>query len=183
MQETNRIEYKQELTEGLEKEVVAFLNCHEGFSVPRNKEIMRIYKDLKLVEHLGSGVPRILESYPKECFKFSANFLRMSFPSSFPVNELTEKGENESVKKGGAIEGEKGGVIPEKGGAIKKITSRQSIVFQLIKSNKKIGYRAIAEKMGVNESAVQRHVEILKEKGYIERIGGTRGSWKILKNK
>ena len=32
----------------------------EGFSVPRNKEIMRIYKDLKLVEHLVSGVPRIL---------------------------------------------------------------------------------------------------------------------------
>jgi len=28
--ETNRIEYKQELTEALEKEVVAFLNYHEG---------------------------------------------------------------------------------------------------------------------------------------------------------
>ncbi len=28
--ETNRIEYKQELTEGLEKEVVAFLNYHGG---------------------------------------------------------------------------------------------------------------------------------------------------------
>ena len=30
MTETNRIEYKQELTEGLEKEVIAFLNYHEG---------------------------------------------------------------------------------------------------------------------------------------------------------
>src|SRR5690606_25137862 len=30
MTETNRIEYKQELTEGLEKEVVAFLNSKEG---------------------------------------------------------------------------------------------------------------------------------------------------------
>lgn len=28
--ETNRIEYKQELTEDLEKEVIAFLNYHEG---------------------------------------------------------------------------------------------------------------------------------------------------------
>lgn len=52
----------------------------EGFSVPRNKEIMRIYKDLDLVEQLGSGIPRILESYPKECFRFSDHFLRMSFP-------------------------------------------------------------------------------------------------------
>lgn len=40
----------------------------EGFSVPRNKELMRVYKDLDLVEHLGSGVPRILESYLKEYF-------------------------------------------------------------------------------------------------------------------
>jgi len=43
---------------------------------------MRVYKDLDLVEHLGSGVPRILESYLKECFMFSDNFLRMSFPAS-----------------------------------------------------------------------------------------------------
>ena len=30
MTETNRIEYKQELTDGLEKEVIAFLNYREG---------------------------------------------------------------------------------------------------------------------------------------------------------
>ena len=41
---------------------------------------MRIYKDLNLVEQLGSGVPRILETYPKSCFTISDNFLRMSFP-------------------------------------------------------------------------------------------------------
>jgi ATP-dependent DNA helicase RecG len=29
----------------------------EGVSIPRNKELMRIFKDLDLVEHLGSGVP------------------------------------------------------------------------------------------------------------------------------
>ena len=41
---------------------------------------MRIFKDLGMVEQLGSGVPRILESYGRECFKFSDHFLRMSFP-------------------------------------------------------------------------------------------------------
>lgn len=50
-----------------------------GYSVPRNKELMRIFKDLGMVEQLGSGVPRILESYDKECFAFSDNFLRMTF--------------------------------------------------------------------------------------------------------
>ena len=54
----------------------------DGYSLPRNKELMRIFRDLDLVEHLGSGVPRILRSYGKECFKFTENFLRMIFPIS-----------------------------------------------------------------------------------------------------
>ena len=41
---------------------------------------MRVFKDLGMVEQLGSGVPRILESYGRECFTFSDHFLRMSFP-------------------------------------------------------------------------------------------------------
>lgn len=31
----------------------------EGYSVPRNKELMRVFRDLDLVEHLGSGIPQI----------------------------------------------------------------------------------------------------------------------------
>jgi len=53
----------------------------EGFSVPRNKELMRVFRDLGLVEQLGSGIPRILETYSRDCFTFSENFLRMAFPS------------------------------------------------------------------------------------------------------
>ena len=49
---------------------------------------MRIFRDLDLVEHLGSGVPRILRSYGKECFKFTENFLRMTFPATEQVTEL-----------------------------------------------------------------------------------------------
>lgn len=43
---------------------------------------MRIYKDLDYVEQLGSGVPRILEHYGEEVFRFTKNFLRMVLPSS-----------------------------------------------------------------------------------------------------
>ena len=54
----------------------------EGYSMPRNKELMRIFRDLDLVEHLGSGMPRILQAYPKSSFRFTENFIRMSFPAS-----------------------------------------------------------------------------------------------------
>ncbi|WP_415830581.1 RNA-binding domain-containing protein, partial [Gillisia limnaea] len=57
----------------------------EGYSIPRNKELMRVYKDLDLVEQLGSGIPRILEYYDKTCFNFSDNFLRMVLPSAEAV--------------------------------------------------------------------------------------------------
>lgn len=51
------------IPEGLSQE-----EFFQGFSVLRNKELMRIFKDLRMVEQLGSGVPRILKSYGKECF-------------------------------------------------------------------------------------------------------------------
>ena len=51
-----------------------------GYSIPRNKELMRIFKDLELVEQLGSGIPRILQNYGKDCFNFSENFTRIIFP-------------------------------------------------------------------------------------------------------
>ena len=47
-----------------------------GYSLPRNKILMRVFKDLDIVEYLGSGMPRILRAYPKESFIFTANFIR-----------------------------------------------------------------------------------------------------------
>lgn len=54
----------------------------EGYSMPRNKELMRIFRDLDLVEQLGSGMPRILQAYPKTSFHFTDNFIRMVIPVS-----------------------------------------------------------------------------------------------------
>mgnify|MGYP000887935098 CR=1 FL=1 len=70
------------LPDGLSEE-----DFFEGVSMPRNKEIMRIFKDLELVEQLGSGVPRILQSYDKKCFRFMDNFIRMTFPIEKQVTE------------------------------------------------------------------------------------------------
>jgi predicted HTH transcriptional regulator len=53
-----------------------------GISIPRNKELMRIYRDVELVESLGSGIPRILRAYGEDCFKFTDNFIRITLPIS-----------------------------------------------------------------------------------------------------
>ena len=82
MEETTRIENKLQLTPELdvEKEVIA--------SLPRNKELMRIFRDVELVESLGSGIPRILRAYGEDSFKFTDNFIRITFPVSVQVNNV-----------------------------------------------------------------------------------------------
>ncbi|WP_026753648.1 RNA-binding domain-containing protein [Sediminibacter sp. Hel_I_10] len=148
----------------------------EGFSVPRNKELMRILKDLELVEQLGSGIPRILEHYGKESFKFSDNFLRMTFTAKKTAVE-------EGGQIGGVMGGQKGGVI---GGAIggvidssEALTKRQKEVLKLIAANTSITYNEIAEALSINESAVGKHITAIKNKGFLVRQGETRGYWEI----
>lgn len=56
---------------------------------------MRLYRDLELVEQLGSGVLRILDSYGKECFYFMHNFIRMTFPDKVTSpSKATEQVQN-----------------------------------------------------------------------------------------
>ncbi len=135
----------------------------EGYSVPRNKEIMRIFKDLDMVEYLGSGVPRILQFYPQNIFKFTHNFIRTSFPNS-------------GGSIGGSISGSIGGSI----GGQKILTDRQKDVLNLIAENNEISYRNMAQKLSINESAVKKHLNNLKDKGILKRVGGTRGHWEIM---
>ncbi|WP_026905549.1 RNA-binding domain-containing protein [Pedobacter glucosidilyticus] len=140
----------------------------EGISAPRNKELMRIYRDLELVEQLGSGIPRILKTYNRSCFKFFPNFIRMTFPKL----------------AGGQVGGQAGGQVGgQVGGQAHKImlTERQKEVFELIKNSPDISRSQLAIKLGINESAIQKHIDALKQKGVIEREGETTGFWKILK--
>ena len=84
----------------------------DGMSLPRNKELMRIYKDLDMVEQLGSGVPRILKSYSQSCFQFGNNHLRMIFPSSEPVygEEYSNTKETMSGKSRESVGGQVSGL-------------------------------------------------------------------------
>jgi len=50
-----------------------------GCSVPRNKEIMRVFRDLEIVEQLGSGVPRILKACGRDAFEVRDSFIRIVF--------------------------------------------------------------------------------------------------------
>ena len=69
------------------------------------------------------------------------------------------------------------------GGSIKEtmLTDRQKEILVLIQQNPKVSYRAMAEQLAINESAVKKHLNNLKDAGWLERVGGTRGYWVIKK--
>lgn len=85
---SNRIEISSAggLPQGLSKR-----EFFQGFSVPRNQELMRVYKDLNFVEQLGSGIRRVLKTYKQDSFYFSENFLRVTFPSSIITEQVAEQ--------------------------------------------------------------------------------------------
>ncbi|MDO5845274.1 MAG: ATP-binding protein, partial [Methanocorpusculum sp.] len=53
-------------------------NFFSGMSIPRNNELMRVFRDIDFVEQLGSGVPRILEAYSRDVFTVSDNYIRVT---------------------------------------------------------------------------------------------------------
>ena len=74
----------------------------EGVTAPRNKELIRVFKDVDLIENIGSGVLRILDAYDKSCFKFMEHFLRVTFKyreNPFEYQEETNKKTNIKTDK------------------------------------------------------------------------------------
>ena len=53
------------------------------------------------------------------------------------------------------------------------------VPYNELKFNNKNSYRAIAIKIDVNDSAIEKHIKSLKEKGILTRVGGTRGHWEV----
>lgn len=78
----------------------------------------------------------------------------------------------ENLEEGGQI----GGSI---GGSIEGLTERQQEILRLLKDNPKVSYRNLAKKLEINDSAIKKHLENLKQAGVVERVGGTRGYWLV----
>ena len=141
----------------------------EGYSIPRNKEIMRIYKDLKMVEHLGSGIPRILQAYSKDCFKFSENFLRMTFLSS----ESVYIDDNKVVSKDRLVDR-----------LVEGLANSQKKIVDLILKNPNISKKDMSEHIGISTTAIDKNIATLKKKNIIKRVGGDKGGyWQLINNK
>jgi len=90
-----------------------------------------------------------------------------------------QKAENLGGQKAENLGGQKNKNL---GGQKIKITKRQQEVMNVILENKRLTRREIADALKINESAVQKHINQLKSKKIIQRIGSDReGYWKVIR--
>ena len=134
-----------------------------GVSCPRNDMLMTIFNQMKISEHTGHGIPVIVSKYGKEAFKITDNYINVTIP----FNE-------EVMAVGGNLGGNSGGNL---GGN----SELENFVISKVLENNKISAKTISEQLGVGQRSVERAFATLKEKGIIEREGGTRGIWIVKK--
>ena len=185
MTETNRIEFKERLTRDLdiEKEVVAFLNYREGgilyigidkegrvvgVSNPRNKELMRVFRDVDMVEALGSGMLRVLKCYNRSNFIFMDHFIRVVIPYDWIENDKKDDK--------------------------KELTKRQQVIYQFIRNSSSYSSTSeplseplnttyISQHLNIALATLKRDLQVLVEKQFIHRVGGRKnGHWEVIEN-
>ena len=134
----------------------------QGYSAPKNPELMRVFKDLELVEHLGTGIRRILKRYDKSIYRFFPHFIIVSIK----YNENNFKYNNQNVN-----------VMP-----YLNLTKVQEGIISLIEDRPSITQEEMAKLLGVTSRTIRNHIKYLFDKEYIIRIGADKnGKWAVTK--
>lgn len=135
-----------------------------GYSNPRNKTLMRVFRDLEMVEYLGSGMPRILKAYPREAFEFSGRFIRAVFPIDPQALKMAQ---DEERKTSGKTSGKISGKISGK-------------TLTLMRKNPSVSIPEIAGKLNRTPRAIELQIHQLKANGQLRRIGSAKsGRWEV----
>ena len=143
----------------------------EGVTAPRNKELIRVFKDVELIENIGSGVLRILDAYDKSCFKFMEHFLRVSF--KYKENPFEYEIKNK-VSTNDTINDTLKDTI--------RLTKNEQEILSLIVNNTKITREEIVNKTKLSDRTISRAIKHLQDEKIILREGSKKtGYWKILK--
>ncbi|MBR5432841.1 MAG: putative DNA binding domain-containing protein [Bacteroidales bacterium] len=140
-----------------------------GVSIPRNKELMRIFRDVEMVEALGSGMPVILQKYGRESYNFMPHFIRLTLPVrkgivTKNVTEMTLKNDPKKDPKTSLKNDPK---------------NRRKTIVNIIKADNTVSYSGIAKKMGVSSVTIKR--ELAEMRHIVQHVGPTNGGhWEFL---
>ncbi len=66
------------------------------------------------------------------------------------------------------------------GSKVGNLTDNQQVIIKQIQLNDKISASKLSDIVGISKRKIEENLSKLKEQGILERIGGTRGYWKLL---
>ena len=125
-----------------------FFKCR---SMPRNRELMRVFRDMELVEQIGSGMSRILKAYDRSVFELTPSFTVVTFPF-----------EEAFVSSSGKINGE-----------IKTL-------LEVLKTNGDATIPDLAELTGKSQRTISRELKEYQDAGLLRREGSRKtGHWVV----
>lgn len=138
-----------------------------GFSVPRNKEIMRVFRDLEIVEQLGSGIPRILKTYGRDAFEIRKSFVRVVFYYERPFDDsATPPSQTETRVET----------------RVKTRLKTSQLILETLAENPTMTLAELAERIEKSVSAVERASAKLVKEGKLRYVGPQKGGhWQVLK--
>ena len=169
------------LPEGLSEDMF-----FKGVSRPRNREIMRIFHDVDMVEQLGSGMNRILQYYDKGIFEIFEDTIKVVFRFAMSVDDAIPNG-SQMTREQSAISprtDEKTVISPRTDKTIRKSVSKEAVkadILSFLRNNHTASYQEISDAVGVVRSTAGKYVKELVEAGLLRREGNNRsGYWKLL---
>ena len=71
---------------------------YSGTSMPRNREIMRIFKDLNYVEQLGNGIPKIVKKYGRDAIAVDGFVIQTTLKFDTGLEEITDSTDMKTIK-------------------------------------------------------------------------------------
>ena len=133
-------------------------------SLSRNNLLFGLLQRMGLVEKVGSGIVRMkkaMKDYGLKGphFDITENWFTIIFKRQ--IKEKAQKWSEKWSERWSELD----------------LTERQIEILMLIRENPNISRRKLAEEFRINPSAVQKHLEKLKEKGILKRIGPDKGGY------
>ncbi len=161
---TNRIEFEN--PGAFPRPVEELLK--EDVSIPRNPVIAKLCRCAKFCENAGYGFDKMLV-WEKETNR------EVHFENRLDKTKVT------FMLKDGKVDMLGGQTSGRTGGQTLQLSEIQKKIIWQIAQNPKVSRRDLATILGINQSAVQKHFEKLKELGLIMREGTFGGRWIIIK--
>lgn len=153
-----------------------------GISRPRNRELMRVFKDTEFVEQLGSGMNRMMSVYKPNIFHVTPNFIHVVFyfdadtrPENGIINDTLNADDGTLNAENDTINAENDTINDRL-----NLSETEKSVISEIQKNPSVRTDEMVELTGLSIRTIARAIKSLRNKDLLYREGSKKtGIWVI----